>query len=237
MGFQTGLLILWKDEFDLPRGEKGLGEPCPTISGWSTSEFINLGRVTASEKLDPGYSQMKFGPDERARICFAGVIVDKLAERLGSGDTTLFAPVIHYPNILSDKRIASLNQARGSESDLIELGYMNCGCGCEVHEDYRVSMSYLSCDVVEKHNALIRQSKAELSELAKKYNFIIEPPMLWASCTEVVMWLDDCEENEDTNWKYLTADEDAVAQWKAWREHLREVSRRNTRILFRFSHR
>lgn len=196
---------------------------------WKDADWgLDFGHVTRLEKLVSEHFQHlrdSFHPFRRAGICvvdcflYSCLFVD-FENRIGER----CAPEILVPKpFFGDERRKRPTIKVGGRTYL------------DVYES-RLKGRMGNETLVEDHNVAVGDP-GTLRELLEKgeWHPMMDPPLLWASCSELADCLDKAEAEQNEAWKAAQYDPVSDAFVRGWRESLHRLSVVGARAVFRFS--
>lgn len=231
MGFNAGLCVLRPNTFDANwasreppfRGSNAVKEvPKKMITQWSIVSVISFGEVTRMEKLvSPQYRHLSFDAMKRAGICAASILLRHLGERLSrmSGSEQV------VPRVFTDKLQIDFSGLRDGEQYALIQTASRLGFG-----------EMFPSKTINAHNSLVLQSDWSFANhIREDYSVVTDPPFLWESLDEVVVWLDAVGSEAFTE-EHAALGKDAVAGalFDAWKVYLGAVRGLGWKVIFVF---
>lgn len=225
MGFAAKTVFVLPGTFKADRpGPQGEME----CAVWKDSNWgLDFGRITRLEKLTGERFQHirdSFDPFRRAGIC----VVDRFFSSCLFVNFESRVEERCAPEIVVPKRFFGEEGRRPT----IKIGgqvYLDV-------DESRLEGLMGNDTLVEEHNRAVGKPE-ELQRLLRENEWhpLMDPPLLWASCTELADSLDRAEADHDEAWQAIQYDPVSDAFVRGWRESLRKLGAVGARAVFRFS--
>lgn len=226
MGFEAKMV------FVLPQTAKA-DQPGPKgetdCAVWKDSDWgLDFGHITRLEKLvGERFQHMRnsFHPFRRAGIC----VMDRFLSACLFADFEKHIEERCAPEILVPKPFFSDQEEKKPTVKVGGRTYL------DVYES-RLKGRIGNEMLVENHNCAAG-NPAILRKLLKDGDWhpIMDPPLLWALCSELADCLYKAETEQVKAWKAIQYDTVSVAFVNGWRESLRQLGAVGARAVFRFS--
>ena len=209
------------------------------MAGWEVRDMIDLGRIVRLESLIASEAKERFDPHERAGICMARMILDRLGRRLGKvqesgvGEPSDFAPFMLRYTVGKEENALAL---------AFEVGvkvYLDCGPRdktlAHLLEADRGRM-YPSGNAIDKHNEFLVLDPAQMGKFisAGRYSALTDAPLMWAPCKDVAVWIDIDFKSAERAACEASKTPISEARVAAWGKYLRALGECDARAIFLF---
>lgn len=224
MGFSVKIIVLFRDVLDVdtkgPNGE----DTC--VYWYATRLAIDFGPITRLEKVvGDRFAHLKHSPIERAGICAVDGLLRELYRELNEKPRQRLAPEFLVRRGIFNDDISEETKMVGGST------YVDC------HELYLDTDGGLKQgkELIATHNKVLQMEEQELKAYVEKHDLFFDGPLVWASCVDLAVWLQEAEEKRTQGWEALVKDPVARAIVQGWRHQLRELGEVGAYGLFRFS--
>ena len=203
------------------------------IPRWDVRERIDLGDIVRLESLVAAGADGKFDAHERASICMARMVLDRLMKRAEGLERDCFAPHFLLYDLLRDD---AAERAVALAVEAKEKGCVDCGPR-DASLSHILAASpggcYPSRGAMERHNELMAMNDGEMRRFLKQERYAVfgAAPLMWAKCGEIADWMDlDFKSAEPAACEAcrMPISEARVA---AWGEYLRRLGECDARAI------
>lgn len=206
------------------------------ISVWEVRDRIDLGRIVRLESLIAPETGGRFDPHERAGICMARMILDRLYKRAKELKHEHLAPYFLMYRPAEEERAIALAFESGAR-EAVDCGPRNH----ELDDILRLfeadrGVLYPSREAMEKHNAVLALRDKELSRMGVSggYAVLTDAPLMWAPCKDVTCWIDLDVKRAEPAACEASKTPISEARVGAWGEYLKRLGECDARAIFLF---
>lgn len=206
------------------------------VAVWGVHDRIDLGRIVRLSSLTAPESGAKFSPHERAGICMAHMILERLYERTRGLKREHLAPHFLIHRLIEEEGAIALAFESGARE------VIDCGPRDQEFDNLLrlfqadQGLLYPSHEAMEKHNAILALRDSELLRLGTSggYSVLTDAPLMWATCRDVASWLDDDQISDASAAVEAGKTSISCAQLCAWNAQLWALAECDARAIFLF---